>query len=68
MARMIEELEGQLDAIAVCIRSEGLPVFLQGAWPDLPDILSEAATQLRRLRKIVEEGVAAAPTTGGTDG
>ena len=55
MARMIEELEEQLDAIAICIRSEGLPVFLRGAWPDLPDILTESATQLRRLRKMFEE-------------
>ena len=53
--RMIEELEEQLDAIAICIRSEGLPTFLQGAWPDLPDILTDAATQLRRLRKISED-------------
>ena len=53
--RMIEELEEQLDAIAVCVRSEGLPTFLQGAWPDLPDILTDAATQLRRLRKIYED-------------
>ena len=56
--QMIEELEEQLDAIAVCIRSEGLPIFLQGAWPDLPNILTDAATQLRRLRKMYE----AAPT------
>ncbi len=55
MARTIEELEQQLDAIAVCIRSEELQPFLQGAWPDLPDILSEAATQLRRLRKVFEK-------------
>lgn len=53
--RTIEELEGQLDAIAVCIRSKGLPVFLQSAWPDLPDILTDSATQLRRLRKMFEE-------------
>ena len=53
--RMIEELEEQLDAIAVCVRSEGLPTFLQSAWPDLPDILTDAATQLRRLRKMYED-------------
>ena len=55
MDRTIEGLEQQLDAIAICIRSEELQPFLQGAWPDLPDILSDSATQLRRLQKMFEE-------------